>query len=84
MSERRCLRLLVSGGVRGLARVVDVLALLELTPEALYSVSVDDGVSIRLEFTADARRAALCQARLRQLVVVRNLADARNGQIVEY
>jgi hypothetical protein len=75
-TETHQMEVLTRGDVRSLARVVDVLALLEMTPEDLHSARHEEGLRIRFRLTADGRRADLCRARIRQLVVVQSLRDS--------
>jgi len=75
MSGRHRFEVVARGGARGLARVLDVLALLDLTPDDLQSLRQGDDVIIQISFESEPRLAQLCRARLRELVVVRAFRD---------
>ncbi|CAN7662297.1 hypothetical protein LJR225_005283 [Phenylobacterium sp. LjRoot225] len=62
----------VGDGVRGLSRVVNVLALLEITPLELSAAAGPDVLEVRASLMADGRSARLGLERLRALPCVRN------------
>lgn len=75
-AERFRLELTTRGGVHHLARVVNVLALMGVTPTEIRGVSESDGMRIVLLFHAPPRQAQMCAARLGALVVVEQVVAA--------
>lgn len=62
----------VSDGVRGLSRVMNVLALLDITPIDLTAVAGDGQVTVTATLAAETRATTLALARLRALPCVRS------------
>lgn len=62
----------VGDGVRGLSRVVNVLALLEITPLELSATTGHDALEVTASLAAEGRAARLGLERLRALPCVRS------------
>lgn len=75
----------VADGVRGLSRILNVLALLDITPGELTAAQAGTELSVRARISADGAAARLGLQRLRALPCVRR-ADlaARNVQAAPY
>lgn len=75
----------VGDGVRGLGRVINVLALLDITPLELSAVERENGLEVRARILADGAVARLGLQRMRALPCVRSaLLAARNVQAAPY
>lgn len=75
----------VGDGVRGLGRVINVLALLDITPLDLSAVEREDGLEVRARICAEGATARLGLQRMRALPCVRSaLLAARNVQAAPY
>jgi len=61
----------VGDGVRGLGRVINVLALLDITPTEFTAADSESGLQVRARITGDGAAARLGLARLRALPCVR-------------
>lgn len=70
------LQIEAADGVRGLGRVVGVLALYDLTPVTLSLRGGREVLDIELQLEADPRNCELCVARLQALVSVVSAAIA--------
>lgn len=66
-----------SDGVYGLSRVLNVFALLGVTPKDLRSCAEQDRLRIVVQFQAEPHRARLCQARLSALPCITSVADGQ-------
>jgi hypothetical protein len=65
------LQVITEGGVQDLARIVGILGLLNLTPAEMRARREGKGLVIGLSIDADECTTALCLARIRALVCVR-------------
>jgi len=75
------LAICVGDGVRGLSRVVNVLALLEITPLELSATAGGDGLEVTASLAAEGRAARLGLERLRALPCVRSARlSPRDGE----
>lgn len=75
----------VGDGVRGLGRVINVLALLDITPLELSATAVAEGLEVRARICAEGHAARLGLQRLRALPCVREAwLAARNVQAAPY
>lgn len=75
MTANYCLEVTTREGVVALSRIVNVLALLDITPQEIRGHCDGEGMRIRLQFDAEPRQAALCQARLGVMAAVESLAS---------
>ena len=75
----------VGDGVRGLGRVINVLALLDVTPRELTAIAHEDGLEVRARILVDGAVARLGLQRIRALPCVRAASlAARNVQAAPY
>ena len=75
----------VADGVRGLSRMLNVLALLDITPAELAATEAGGELMVRARITAEGAAARLGLQRLRALPCVRHAAlAARNVQAAPY
>lgn len=75
----------VDDGVRGLGRIVNVLALLDITPSELSACEAGRGLEVRARIAAEGAAARLGLQRLRALPCVRHAAlAARNVEAAPY
>lgn len=75
----------VGDGVRGLGRVINVLALLDITPRDLSATDVGGELEVRARITAEGDAARLGLQRLRALPCVRSAwLAARNVEAAPY
>ncbi|CAN7575194.1 hypothetical protein LJR219_004192 [Phenylobacterium sp. LjRoot219] len=75
----------VGDGVRGLGRVINVLALLDITPLELSAVEAEGELEVRARITAEGDAARLGLQRLRVLPCVRSAwLAARNVEAAPY
>lgn len=75
----------VGDGVRGLGRIINVLALLDITPLELTAVEREDGLEVRTRICAEGATARLGLQRMRALACVRGAwLAARNVQAAPY
>jgi hypothetical protein len=79
------LTIAVEDGVRGLGRIVNVLALLDITPSELSAREADGGLEVRARISAEGPAARLGLQRLRALPCVRHATlAARNVEAAPY
>lgn len=75
----------VGDGVRGLSRVINVLALLDITPLELTAVEAPGELKVSARIAADGRAARLGLQRLRALPCVRSARlAARNVEAAAF
>jgi hypothetical protein len=76
MTEEYRINVATRDGVYGLSRVVNVLALLAITPLDLRCRAVVGGMRIDIRFRAAPETSALCRARLGAIPSIDAVAEA--------